>query len=124
MPTHSELAKTKTGLKVANIVLQQLGAARFRAMTGAKNIVALENGIQFSLPRAKDGINKVVIKLNPQDTYDIEYWRIRGATFKKVKESKNIGIENLRATFTRDTGLATSLGTMGDKKPLGRKRGL
>ena len=124
MPSHSELAKTKRGLKIANTVLQQLGGERFRAMTGAKNIVALENGIQFSIPKAKDGINKVVIKLTSQDNYDIEYWRIRGASFKLIKVSKSIGVENLRSTFTKDTGLATSLGTMGERKPLGRKRGL
>jgi hypothetical protein len=37
--------------QVANTILQQLGASRFLAMTGARNLVAGEDTLQFDLPR-------------------------------------------------------------------------
>ncbi len=57
---------------IAKTILEQLGGGRFMAMTGAKNMVAIENGLQFDLPRTrhyvKDGINKVQVVLDPSDT--------------------------------------------------------
>lgn len=101
-------------------ILQQLGGQRFVAMTGAKNFIALENGIQFDLPKyAGVKTNRVCIFLNNNDLYDIEFGRI----FKKkdpeygvmmpmyevIAKALDIYAENLRSSFTTFTGLDTSL---------------
>lgn len=69
-------------MSVATEILSQLGGNKFRVMTGAKHFLDTGNGLDFSLPGSggfcKDGINKVVIKLNSMDTYDIKFLKIRG----------------------------------------------
>ena len=48
----------------AQIILAQLGGNRFLAMTGAKQLVDLGDGLQFSIGRgAKNKANKVVVRL-------------------------------------------------------------
>jgi len=88
-------------------ILSQLGGSRFLAMTGAKNFVC-GDGLNFSIPR-HNGINKVIIKLNWRDTYDLEFYYIRGISAKLIAEDKDIYAENLRETFTARTGLDCTL---------------
>ena len=114
-----------TNTTVANTIYQQLGGGRFAAMTGAKNFVALENGIRFRIGRNASRANMVEIKLNGLDLYDIEFikhtpysFKISrdGQSFKETQESSKT-IERLedyygdmlQAAFTRVTGLYTSL---------------
>lgn len=40
-----------TNTMIAETILQQLGGNKFVVMTGAKNFVALENGIKFNIGR-------------------------------------------------------------------------
>ncbi|MGI9949502.1 hypothetical protein [Vibrio hyugaensis] len=39
-------------LRIANTILAQLGGNRFIVMTGAKQFVAIEQGLMFTLPAA------------------------------------------------------------------------
>ena len=60
----------------------------------AKDLVALEDGIQFRVKGDKFA-GKVVIKLNAMDTYDIEFWNIQLGPddlfiVEKVDEVKDI----------------------------------
>lgn len=111
--------------KVANTIYQQLGGSRFKAMTGAKSLLSLSGstapngGLQITLPSnfAKDGINKVIIKLNSSDTYDVEFGKARGTSYKVITTSEGIYADSLAEVFTRYTGLDTSLGSMGRKEP-------
>ena len=103
-----------TSLEVANTILSQLGGRRFTVMTGASNLVAGENFLQFKLPArmAKDGINRVRITLDPSDTYTVEFYKIgRAPTFQvtKVSEHSDIYNDSLTELFTSKTGLHTSL---------------
>lgn len=45
----------------AQTILNQLGGNRFVAMTGAKNFVALENGIKFNIGKNASKANTVKI---------------------------------------------------------------
>jgi len=99
----------------AEVILQQLGGNKFRAMTGAKNFTKndKEQSISFKIPKAKDGINLVTIKLNSRDTYDMEFYSVRNYKGKysiKIKAEYN-GVYNdqLQELFTKATGLYTSL---------------
>lgn len=109
---------------IANTIYQQLGGGRFAAMTGAKNFVALENGIRFRIGRNKSRANMVEIKLNGLDLYDIKFIKYTPYSFKigkdgsfketqekvqTVEEFNNYYDDMLQSLFTRVTGLYTSL---------------
>lgn len=114
-----------TTTTTANIIYQQLGGGRFTAMTGAKNFVALENGIRFNIGRNASKANKVKITLNGLDLYDVEFIKYTphsfkisrdGKSFKETQESsKTIAEYNdvygdmLQDIFTRETGMYTHL---------------
>jgi hypothetical protein len=101
---------------IAQTILTQLGGRRFLAMTGARALVAHDRALSFRLPGAggfcKGGINRVRITLNALDTYDIEFTRVRGIKVTPVVKLFDVYAEQLREAFTRETGLAVSLGTM------------
>lgn len=62
--------------QIATTILQQLGGQRrLVVMTGAKDFVAIDSGLQFHLPRnfAKDKINNVRVVLADNDTYTVEF---------------------------------------------------
>lgn len=112
---------------VATTIWQQLGGKRFAVMTGAKDPLALGEssgaplgGLRFSLPTGfsqKDGkstgINRVFIRLNSSDTYDIEFGGARGRSYTIRATAEDVYADNLREVFTRYTGLDTSLGSGG-----------
>lgn len=94
-------------VRVADEILAQMGGMRtLSVMVGAKNFVALENGVQFSIGSgAKDGINKVRIVLRPSDTYDVEFWKVRGTSMKKVSEWGDVYNDQLMDLFEKETGM-------------------
>jgi len=62
--------------EIANIILQQLGGRHFAIMTGAKQFVAIDNGIRFRIGRNATRANQVKIVLRFDDTYNMEFWHI------------------------------------------------
>lgn len=92
-------------------VLKQIGGNRFIAMTGASNFARNDatKTISFKIPRSK-GITHVRIRLDPNDTYTMEFIHIHGMNEPKVI-SKHSGIYNdqLQDVFTSETGLYTHL---------------
>jgi len=99
---------------IADTIFAQLGGARFVAMTGARALVAHPDALTFKLPRTaefvKGGINYVVIRLNALDTYDLDFARLRGVEVTVIERATNVYADQLRAVFTRATGLDTHLG--------------
>ena len=67
---------------VANTIYQQLGGGRFAAMTGAKNFLAIDNGLRFRIGRNASKANMVEIKLNGLDLYDIKFIKHTPYSFK------------------------------------------
>lgn len=104
---------------IASTILEQLGGNKFIAMTGARNFLALPDGLSFQLPggggRIKKGINNVQIILNASDTYKMYFSRRRGLTFANVATVEDVYCDQLQTEFTINTGLHTTLGTMGRK---------
>lgn len=98
---------------VAKTTLAQLGGRRFSLMTGAKNYVSDGKTLQFDLPRAKSGINRIRITLNPKDLYDIEYGRMTRKAgvpeYKKLGVEKDVYVEDLHKAFNSITGLRTRI---------------
>lgn len=97
---------------IARTILAQLGGSRFTAMTGARNMVDLGDGLRFDLPRgAKNRANKVAVRLTAADLYDVQFMHFNRSTLdcKTVGEQSGIYAEDLRRIFTAETGLETSL---------------
>ena len=62
--------------EIAKIILQQLGGRQFAIMTGAKQFVAIDNGVRFRIGKNKTRANLVKIVLRGDDTYNMEFWHI------------------------------------------------
>ncbi|MBX7274412.1 hypothetical protein K2E95_00155 [Pseudomonas sp. ERGC3:01] len=97
--------------QVADTILNQLGARRFLVMTGARELVATVQGLQFKLPAnfAKDGVNMIRVELNALDTYDVIAGRWARLEFKEKARESLIYAEDLQRAFTRLTGLDTHI---------------
>ena len=100
-------------MELANEIYNQLGGRKFAVMTGAKNLIAIKNGLQFSLPGGggfcRNGINGVQITLNGLDLYDVKFYRIRGINMKEIAYHENIYNDMLPTIFEKETGSRTSL---------------
>lgn len=100
---------------IATTILSQLGGRRFSAMTGAKDFIALEDGVRFKIGRNGTSANTVTITLNGKDLYDLVFERVslsrktRDVTRKIVADASDIFAEDLTSVFTSKTGLLTSL---------------
>jgi len=95
------------------IILEQLGGNKFKAMTGATNAHADEDALTFKLPGngfTKNGIRGVRIELTPDDLYTMTFYAADGGVVNTIE---GVYADTLQSTFTGQTGLNTSLGTMG-----------
>lgn len=96
---------------VADQIIQQLGGSqRVQAMIGPT--IFLDHGKGVSLKFANKTpkkANYVLITLNSDDTYTMDFKRGRGMTYKTVAEVSDIYASELKRTFERHTGLVLSL---------------
>lgn len=103
--------------QIAETIMAQLGGTRFAMMTGAKNFMCGEKGeLTFQYPcRNRKGFIRagVKISLNVFDTYDVEFIDMKRNMELRTKLVSNVYHDQLQAVFTAETGLYTSLGTMG-----------
>ena len=109
--------------QIAATILNQLGGNRFIAMTGAKNFLATGDGLRFSIGRNASKANRVEIKLNGLDLYDIEFTKHRPFSIKidhkkgevktieeqttTIRKFEDIYCDQLQELFTEVTGLYT-----------------
>lgn len=98
-----------TTTNVANEILRQLGGNRFATMTGAKNLVAIENGLTLKLGRNASGITHLTVTLDPSDTYTVRFQRVHGRKITEKGTHEGIYCDMLVPLFEKETGLATSL---------------
>ena len=96
---------------IAQNILAQLGGNRFIAMTGAKNLCAGSNSLQFHIGRgAINKANVVRVTLETSDTYIVEFFSVRGVNVRTCGEAdRMIYGDRLAALFTERTGLDTHL---------------
>jgi hypothetical protein len=97
--------------QIAQTILQQLGGNRFTIMTGAKNLVAGPNYLQFDIGRgAINKANKVRVTLDTNDTYLVEFFYLRGVNCKTCPgAARGIYADRLAPYFTEATGMDTHL---------------
>ncbi|EOW9163175.1 hypothetical protein ACN1T8_003796 [Vibrio cholerae] len=100
---------------IAKTIIDQLGGGRFLAMTGAKNLVAINNGLQFDLPKTphfvKDGISRIQVVLDASDTYSMHGMKYlpRKLENQSIAMESGIYADSLQHIFTNMTGLNTRL---------------
>lgn len=58
---------------IATTIYNQLGGHKFVVMTGAKNMVAIENGLRFNIGQNGSKANTVKVILNSDDTYTMQF---------------------------------------------------
>ena len=93
----------------AQTILAQLGGNRFLAMTGARLLCDLGDGLAFNLPRgAKNKANKVCIRL-AGDLYRVTFYSIRGANVTERGAFEMVYGDRLAALFTEQTGCDTRI---------------
>ena len=112
-------------MKVANIILQQLGGDRFITMTGSKNFVSDGNTLRMTLTKNKSKANRLYVTLDPNDTYTMRFFRYtpfrlvtnrktgmleeRPDKVEEVKTFKMVYADKLENIFAQVTGLYTRL---------------
>ena len=60
---------------IATTIYNQLGGHKFVVMTGAKNMVAIDNGLRFNIGQNGSKANTVKVILNGDDTYTMQFIR-------------------------------------------------
>lgn len=101
--------------EIATTILNQLGGRCFVMMTGAKDFIITKTELSFKIGRNCNSINRVLISLDPSDTYTMKFCRDRLSkkTFefsrKVVNEISDVYCDMLQPVFTQYTGLETRM---------------
>ena len=101
------------GQEIANTTIAQLGGtSRLSAMIGAKDFLSdVDGSVTFKFKLCKK-YNAVQISLAANDTYTLEFCKIKLGRNYSVDRAEPICLvyaDALRATFERETGLRLSL---------------
>lgn len=97
---------------IAQEILNVIGSqGKLATMIGAKDFVAIDNGLQFGLKRKANKINKIVIKVNGLDLYDVEFgnFTMSKLEYKTVSKVENIYADQLKSLIEQKLGLYLSL---------------
>jgi hypothetical protein len=89
---------------IANIIIEQLGGARFKAMTGSYNYIDTGKGLRITLRRNLSGAKWLLITLNSLDTYDVKFIKLRKGEAITVAEYKNVYWDMLPQIYESVTG--------------------
>ena len=85
-----------TDMTVARSILDQLGGARFVAMTGARELVGSADSLTFKIGVNPKRVRQVRVTLTPADLYSVTFFRIGGAA-----DRKRCLLQHARSSFFR-----------------------
>ena len=94
-------------MSVATTIRDQIGHKALY-MLGAQNIGGTENSLSFKI-RGTNKVSHIKITLNSMDTYDVEFFKIRGSKISTVNKVDGIYADQLLEIIEQNTGLYTSL---------------
>lgn len=101
------MSDSERNLEIANTILRQMGGTgRLGLMVGAKNFVAIEDGVRFKI--GNRSINRIEIRLNGKDLYDMKFLRIWGSKTTVKAEHEDVYADMLVDLFEKETGLYLS----------------
>jgi hypothetical protein len=97
-------------MTIAQTILQQLGGNKFIAMTGARDLAAGSNSLQFHFAKGANKANICRVTLETTDTYMVQFFNRRAFDVRNVGDVKRgIYADQLQELFTAETGLLTRL---------------
>jgi hypothetical protein len=94
-----------TDLTVARSILDQLGGARFVAMTGARELVGSADSLTFKIGVNPKRVSQVRVTLTSADLYSVTFFRVG----KAPQIESDVYSNMLEAVFSERTGLCTQL---------------
>lgn len=108
------MTTTENNLEVANIIAQQIGGRAF-VMMGTRYKTGYPSAISFDIRGAQ--ANKIIVKLDPFDTYTVQFWKvpistraiILGKKAIMLYESTDIYADGICQYIEANTGLCLSL---------------
>jgi hypothetical protein len=98
---------TNASLAVANIISEQIGPRAF-LMMGTRHKLADGPALLFDI-RGSRRFNKVKVSLTPDDTYTVEFWKVRSHSILSHLVRENVYADSLNQCIEHNTGLALSL---------------
>ena len=93
-----------TDMTVARNILDQLGGARFVAMTGARELVGSADSLTFKIGVNPKRVSQVRVTLTSADLYSVTFFRIGKAP--QIESDVHC---NMPEVFSERTGLYTQL---------------
>jgi hypothetical protein len=93
-------------MTVARTILDQLGGARFVAMTGAREFVGSADSLTFKFGVNPKRVSQVRVTLTPADLYSVTFFFRIG---KAPQIESDVYCNMLEAVFSERTGLYTKL---------------
>ncbi len=99
---------TETASTVAQTIADQIGRRAF-VMIGAKNILDCNGRLSFQIMKNRMSVTHVIVRLDADDTYSIEFGWYRGTQRKVRSTAEGIYADQLRAAIESGTGLVLSL---------------
>ena len=99
--------------EIAVTIIEQMGGMqKLQTMVSARNLVAIDYGLQFNFFGNRK-INQLVVRLDPMDTYTVEFWKIYGLKIgkapKMVSSYDGIYFDMIITLFEKETGLCLRL---------------
>lgn len=92
-------------MQIAKIIQQQIGRMAFM-MIGAKNLTAIENGLQFTVGSNSHRVKWIQVILQPMDTYLFRALKADGTV---AMETEDVYFDMLRQQIEDATGMYTKL---------------
>ena len=74
------------------------------AAWGTKEMIALENGLQFKSSGMVKNKGIIQIKLNGADLYDVSFGKVRKYEYKEIKKVTDVFVEDLIDTIDEMVG--------------------
>lgn len=94
-------------LEVANTIRDQIGG-RALWMIGATHLAGDHNSLRFRFKMCPKA-NLIVVRLDADDTYTVEFHKVRGINSKLVHSVPMVYVDSLHSVIRGFTGLALSL---------------
>jgi hypothetical protein len=104
------MTTTENKMQVANTIAHQIGALAFMMM-GTMNKLGAANSLIFNLRGSPKRIDKIVVTLEPSDTYRVDFYRGAIARHPAKLEASVDGVyaDGLKQCIEHHTGLELSL---------------
>lgn len=97
-------------LSIAREIRRQIGHRTIQ-MLGITGFTGDHNSLSFSIGHNDKGVNRIKIRLNCNDYYDLEFFHLgpHAEQSSLISSETDVCVENLHETIEEHTGMRTSL---------------